>query len=147
MLCDACGEEYYTKIREIKNGKPEKFVPVAFKNYHCLTEYEEKMFCKECGEILYADIDKCRIQDKIKQIICLNPNCRCIYNVNEMVFICHKCGSNFESEAKLYNGFSDKQIFILNIIHILVKGKLACPTVMVNRRCQCNLTDVKKYHQ
>ena len=117
MFCDFCKLDYYTKLREIDDERYENYFPVSLK-------------CKNCNELLYADISISKNKEKIENLFC--KKCK----INE----------NFSStsEIKLYNEFNKLKTDQLCIIHTLLKRKFAIPKNK-KRNCKCKIENNKKY--
>ena len=149
MYCNHCGEDYYTKLREITDDELENYFPVSCENYHCDVEKEEKIHCPKCHDDLYADISKFnksvnkKNKKKIEEIFCLK--CNISYKVNDINFHCSKCNEIFKSDVKLYNEFNYGKNNILCLVHTLLKKKYALPKETTEQKCKCDLSNVKKY--
>ena len=146
LYCPECKVVYYTKLRYVLNKRYECFYPVAFKQYHCPTDEQQKIKCIECGNDLYYDImcDENKIRrNTIKEIFCLK--CKYLYSMNEVYFTCKICKNDFKSEAVFYNNFSLLKQQMLLLVHILYKAKHALPDIYYNRKCKCNISKCDKY--
>ena len=146
LYCPECKAIYYTKLRYVLNKRYEYFYLVAFKQYHCPTDEQQKIKCLECGNDLYYDImcDENKIRrNTIKEIFCLK--CKYLYNMNEVYFTCKICKNDFKSEAVFYNNFSLTKQQILLLVNILYKGNHALPDINYNRKCNCNISKCDKY--
>ena len=146
LYCPECKVTYNTKLRYVLNKRYEYFYPVAFKQYHCPTDEQQKIKCLECGNDLYYDImcDENKIRrNTIKEIFCLK--CKYLYNMNEVYFTCRICKNDFKSEAVFYNSFSLIKQQILLLVNILYKGKHALPDINYSRKCKCNISKCDKY--
>ena len=147
MYCKECNEEYYTKLREIKDEKKATIFPASYEKYHCPSlNFEEKIECIQCKNILYLDINSDKNKKEINQIFC--NNCKCIYNVNKMNFICSKCNCSFKSKVKIYTFFTPSKIDLLCAIHSLNKNKYVLPFIIKNKYCKCDLANIEmlKHH-
>ena len=146
LYCPECQTIYYTKLRYVLNKKYQYFYPVAFKQYHCPTDEQQKIKCLECGNDLYYDImceeNKIR-RNTVKEIFCLK--CKFLYNMDEVSFTCKICKEDFNSEAVFYNNFSLIRQQILLLVNTLHKGKHALPDINYNRKCKCNISNCDKY--
>jgi len=143
MYCDECDIEYYTQLREIIDYNLESYFQVSISNYHCKLDYEEKIICPKCEKDLYADINSFNNSDKIEEIICIN--CNLIFDVSLFKYKCKKCGTNFKSDAKIYNSFYNKKNDLICKVHTLSNKKFASPQSTINKGCDCNLNYIKKY--
>ena len=143
MYCNECKEEYFTKLREIKNEKQAYYFPVGYKKYHCpILGFEEKLKCIKCKNDLYLNINLEKNKNKINEIFC--RNCKCIYDVNKLNNICLNCRNNFKSEVKIYNFFPSIKIDLLCVIHSLYNQKNAFSFITANKHCNCNLSKIEK---
>ena len=127
LYCQECKVCYYTKLRYVVNKRYEFFYPVAFKNYHCLIDEQQKIKCLECRQDLYYNITyekKSQRKNTIKEVFCLR--CKLLYDLNDINFKCKICKSDFKSEAILYSSFSILKKQILLLVHILKKKNLCC---------------------
>ena len=143
MYCKECKEEYYTKLREIKNEKEMYDFPVAYKKCHCYSlDFEEKIKCEKCKNDLFFALNSEKNRDKINEIFC--KNCKSIYDVNKMSNICPNCKKNFHSDAKIYNYFPSIKVDLLSVIHSLYDPKNAFSFVIMYKQCKCNLHRIEK---
>ena len=146
LYCPECKANYYSKLRYVLNKKYEYFYSVAFKQYHCPTDEQQKIKCLECGNDLYYDImceENKNRRNTIKELFCLK--CKFIYNMNEVYFTCRICQNDFKSEAVFYNNFSLIKQQVLLLVNILYKKKHALPDINYNRKCKCNISKCDKY--
>ena len=143
MYCKECKEEYYTKLREIKNEKEMYDFPVAYKKCHCYSlDFEEKIKCEKCKNDLFFALNSEKNRDKINEIFC--KNCKSIYDVKKMNNICPNCKKNFNSDAKIYNYFPSIKVDLLSVIHSLYDPKNAFSFVIMYKQCKCNLHRIEK---
>ena len=151
MLCDFCGVEYYTKLREIESEEYENYFPVCCENSHCPSEKEEKLKCKNCKEDLYIDISKYNNinknendkNKKIDNLYCIK--CRLNFRIKDLDLKCLKCNKKFFSEIKIYNEFNNLKTDYLCLVHTLLKRKYAIPKNIKKRTCKCELINCRKY--
>ena len=146
LYCQECKVYYYTKLRYIINKRYEYFYPVAFKQYHCPLDEQEKIKCLECGHDLYYNITyekNNHRKNTIKEIFCLK--CKLLYDMNDIYFDCKICKNEFKSEAILYNNFSVQKEQFLLLVHTFQKKKYALPDVNYNRKCKCDISKYEKY--
>ena len=151
MLCDFCGVEYYTKLREIESEEYENYFPVCCENSHCPSEKEEKLKCKNCKEDLYIDISKYNNLNKnendknkkIDNLYCIK--CRLNFRIKDLDLKCLKCNKKFFSEIKIYNEFNNLKTDYLCLVHTLLKRKYAIPKNIKKRTCKCELINCRKY--
>lgn len=122
LYCQECKVYYYTKLRYIINKRYEYFYPVAFKQYHCPLDEQEKIKCLECGQDLFYNItyeSNNHRNNTIKEVFCLK--CKLLYDMNDIYFNCKICKSEFKSEAILYNNFSILKEQFLLLVHTFQK--------------------------
>ena len=146
LYCQECKVYYYTKLRYILNKRYEYFYPVAFKQYHCPLDEQEKIKCLECGHELYYNItyeSNNHRKNTIKEVFCLK--CKFLYDMNDIYFNCKICKSEFKSEAILYNNFSLLKEQFLILVHTFQKKKYALPDINYNRKCKCDISKYEKY--
>ena len=139
MYCKECKEEYYTKLREIKNKNETYFYPVSYEKYHCqILGFDETIKCNKCKSDLYLDINSNKNRNKINEVFC--KKCKNIYDVNEINNICFNCKTNFKSKLKIYNFFSQTKIDLLTVIHSLFHRKSILPLMKEKKQCRCDLS-------
>ena len=146
LYCQECKVYYYTKLRYIINKRYEYFYPVAFKQYHCPLDEQEKIKCLECGQDLFYNItyeSNNHRNNTIKEVFCLK--CKLLYDMNDIYFNCKICKSEFKSEAILYNNFSILKEQFLLLVHTFQKKKYALPDANYNRKCKCDISKYEKY--
>ena len=68
-----------------------------------------------------------------------------IFDVSLFKYKCKKCGTNFKSDAKIYNYFYNKKNDLICKVHTLSNKKFASPQSTINKGCDCNLNYIKKY--
>ena len=142
MYCKECKEQYYTKLREIKNQNDAYIFPVCYEKYHCrLLGFDEKIKCNKCKSCLFVDINSNKNKIKINEIFC--KKCKIVYDVKEINSICLNCKCNFKSDAKIYNYFPLIKIELLIIIHSLFNRKFAHSLIIENKRCRCDLRKIE----
>jgi hypothetical protein len=111
-------------------------------------EEEEIIKCLQCGEELYYDLSKLKDEnyeppDVITQLVC--PNCKLMFDTQEVKFICYDCEKEFMTDAKLYNDFSLYRKKIIFLVHSLFKEKNALPDNYNGKKCICNTDLIKQY--
>ena len=143
MYCDECDIDYYTKLREILDYDFENYLLVSINDYHCKLDQEEKIKCPQCFADLYADIYNIKNYDQIEELFCVY--CNMPFDVNLFNFKCKKCGTIFKNKAKIYNEFNYQKNELICKVHTLSEKKFALPESFLNRNCECNLNDIKKY--
>ena len=142
MYCKECKEQYYTKLREIKNENDAYIFPVCYEKYHCpLLGFDEKIKCNKCKNDLFCDINSNKNKNKINEIFC--KKCKVIYDVNLINSICLNCKCNFKSDVNIYNYFPPIKIDLLTIIHCLFNRKFALPLIISNKQCRCDLSKIE----
>ena len=141
MYCKECKEQYFTKLREIKNQNEIYYFPVAYEKYHCpKLGFEEKIKCNKCKNDLYLDINSSKNKNKINEIFC--KKCKIIYDVNKINHICNNCKCDFKSKAKIFNFFPQVKVDLLTVIHSLFNRKFALPLIIENKQCRCDLSHI-----
>ena len=146
LYCQECKVYYYTKLRYVLNKRYEYFYPVAFKQYHCPLDEQEKIKCLECGQDLYYNITyekNNHRKNTIKEVFCLK--CKFLYDMNDIYFDCKICKSEFKSEAILHNNFSQLKEQFLLLVHTFQKKIYALPDINYNRKCKCDISKYEKY--
>ena len=150
LYCCECDEIYYSLLRKNVIESNAYFFPVAFVKNHCQMENEEEEIikCLQCGEELYYDLSKLKDEnyeppDVITQLVC--PNCKLMFDTQEVKFICYDCEKEFMTDAKLYNDFSLYRRKILFLVHSLFKEKNALPDNYNGKKCICNTDLIKQY--
>ena len=142
MYCKECNEEYFTKLREIKNEEQASIFQVGYEKYHCPSlDFEEQVKCTQCKNDLYADINSDKNKNTINEIFC--QNCKYIYDTNKMTFVCFNCNCSFKSNIKIYNYFPPIKIDLLCAIHSLNTNKYALPFILANKYCKCDLAKIE----
>ena len=144
LYCDFCNIEYFSKLREITNYNYANFFQVSISKYHCKIDNEIKIKCPYCQRELYVDISNpMNFGRDISEIECIK--CNTFFKVNKFSYKCKNCEKFFKSKAKIFNEFNYSKNDILNIVHSIIKGKFASPEFIVNRECNCDLKNIKKF--
>ena len=115
--CYHCDKEYYS---ELLNQKIEIYLfPVTFKKNHCKKLIDNKINCSKCKSPLYLNL-------KTGMLNCLDKKCDLTSEPKDMVYICDKCNSNFNSDIIIYNPLNN-EIIQKKINQILLIKKKAQP--------------------
>ena len=148
LYCKECKKTYLTTGRneeEIRNGY---LYRVSFINYHCFSENEELIKCLNCGDYLYYNPTKIKVEEilnkRIIDIYCIK--CKLIFDTTKIFFNCNICGNNFKCQPQIYRNFSSSKKYVFILIHAFRKGKYALPSSnnhdIIKKECNCNINGV-----
>jgi len=146
LFCKGCHKTYLTTKRSIKDQEKEYFYSVSYMNYHCFLENEEKIKCLNCGDDLYYNITKTqtdREKKGIRDIYCIK--CKLIFDTKQIFFKCKICGENFKSSPQIYRNISSIKKYLLLLVHTFRKGIYATPSLITDKKCNCNLKGILYY--
>ena len=146
LFCKGCNKTYLTSKRSIQDQQKEYFYSVSYMNYHCFLENEEKMKCLNCGDDLYYNITKNQTdqdQNGIRDIYCIK--CKLIFDTKQIFFKCKICGESFKSSPQIYRNFSSIKKYLLLLVHTFRKGVYAVPSLVTDKKCNCNLNGILYY--
>ncbi len=131
--CEKCKLNYFS--REISPDKKNLLI-ATLKNPHCEPVVNEKLYCQNCKNILYLNLQK-------KQIKC--SKCRFVSSSKNLNWNCNICSKQFESDIIVYN--KSEVNYIKKVINYgLLLKRLARP---VKLPC-CKNIDIKTtsfYHK
>ena len=133
--CINCNVDYYSNI--LKKEEDNNILLATWEKYHCNIVVNEKMKCLKCKNDLYLNLKK-------NLLICLNPKCNFTSLPEKIIWSCNICGSDFKSNAIVFNPLQNEYIKriikqTLFIKHKAHPNKLPC--------CKLNIFFTDFYHK
>ena len=127
--CNSTGEDFYSKIFNVKNGDSNHLPFATWQKYHCNAVMNDKMKCLKCNNDLYFISNN--------KVLC--KTCNQEFNPLDIKNKCLICKNIFSSEAKIFNLLEYKALKI-SIKEAIISKIKAKPKSF---GCGCN-NDVKK---
>ena len=98
--CEFCKEEYFSGQLKHEENNDELF-PATLKNNHCEVLVNDLLYCPDCKNILYLNLNNNNLQ-------CKNKECPNHIFIKKIDWKCKECNKLFNSEYKLYNPLETK---------------------------------------
>ena len=149
LYCDKCNKIFFSKLRKnniINEDNNDEYAeeilyPVAFSEKHNCgnNNKDEQIKCLECGNELYLNL----LEEDDNFLIC--DKCNLLFDIKNTQFKCNSCGNSFLCNYKLFNAFSYNNIKLIFLIHTLRKNKKAFTENINNKKCKCDLKEIKEF--
>ena len=127
--CEYCKEEYFSS--QLNNDSSNDIFPATLKKNHCETIINDLLYCPDCKNILYLNLNNNILQ-------CMSKECKNHIIFKRSEWKCKNCSKTFYSEYKIYNPLEIKLLSEEINYSLLIKFK-AKP----NKLPCCKYSDLK----
>ena len=116
-FCEFCNKNYYTSLLTQNEINNKNIFKATLLSSHCPSFSNEKLFCNNCKNILYINLNSNKIQ-------CLE--CGFNSDTKNITSICKQCNSKYKTNIIIYNPL-ERKIISNSIKEALILKKAARP--------------------